>query len=127
MINICYKKWIYLEVENKFYYYLKKIVDSDSFKDLNTCCNDSEEKMLFKLSEEIKFEYPDVRWKDIYITIIFVYYALVLNEQVCDPLTFSILPKMTKNHKKVHNIIIDIATSDKEYAKKIRRAMFHFK
>jgi len=127
MINICYKKWIYLEVENKFYYYLKKTVHSDLFKDLNTCCNYSEEEMLFELSEEIKLEYQNAQWKDIYIAIIFLYYALILNEQLCDPFTFSILKKMTKNHQKVYDIIIDIATSDKEYAKKIRRSIFHFK
>ena len=127
MIKIDDKKWIYLEVENKFYYYLKKTLDRDSFKDLNTCCSYSEEEMLFELSEEIKLEYPDSSWKDIYIVIIFVYYALLLNEQVCDPFTFAILPKMTKNHKKVHDIIIEVATSGKEYATKIRRTIFHFK
>lgn len=118
------KKWIYLGVENDFYYYIKQVVSKDSFINLNTCCNYSEEKLLLKLSEEIKLEYRHLSWKDIYIIIIFIYYALILNEQYNDPFTFAIIKCLTKNYKEVKYIIFEISGSNKPYAKKIRKTLF---
>ena len=118
------KKWIYLGVENDFYYYLKQQVSKESFKNINTCCTYSEEKLLLKLSEEIKLEYRHLSWKDIYIIIIFIYYAFILNEQYNDPFTFNILRDLTKNHREVKYIIFEISGSNKLYAKKIRKTLF---
>ena len=120
------KKWIYLGVENDFYHYIKQEVSKKSFKNINTCCNYFEERMLLQLSEEIKLEYRHLSWKDIYIIIIFIYYAFILNEQYNDPFTFGILRDLTKNHREVKYIIFEISSSDKSYAKKIRKTLFCF-
>jgi len=118
------KKWIYLGVENDFYHYIKQEVSKESFKNINTCCNYFEERMLLQLSEEIKLEYRHLSWKDIYIIIIFIYYAFILNEQYNDPFTFNILRDLTKNHREVKYIIFEISGSNKLYAKKIRKTLF---
>jgi hypothetical protein len=77
-----------------------------------------------ELAEIIKNQKPHYIYKHIYIVIIFLYYALVLTEQTEDYLYFSIIEELTNNHINITKLIVEIASSEQEYARILRRAFF---
>ena len=115
----------YIYIENKFYNYIKEKAPDTSFEKMNLCNNNENERIfLMELAETLKKKNPFYAYKHLYIVVLFLYYGLVLSEQTEDYLHFTIIKNITSNYVNVTNLIIEIASSDKEYAQKIRRLFF---
>lgn len=121
------KYTIFCNAQQLFYRYIKNNTPKRVFSNLNMCCTSCEIKFLIELTNIIIEHNPiSFSLNDLYITIIYIYYALVLNEQPEDYLDLSAIDYFTNNHKNVNTLIIEITCSDKKYAKIIRRKMFGF-
>jgi len=123
-ININNKIKDYLLIENLFYNFIKQHAPDDIFKQINICYSTHDQVFLMELAEIIKNQKPHYIYKHIYIVIIFLYYALVLTEQTEDYLYFSIIEELTNNHINITKLIVEIASSEQEYARILRRAFF---
>ncbi len=64
----------------------------------------------------------------VYITVLFLYYGLILFDQTNDYLCTADLKKFFKmndeDYNKIYDLILEISCSDKEYASVIRRKLF---
>ena len=125
---ICINKKIFLSIEQKFYDIIfNKFYNKKEFKKLNMCCTDNFENELFliQISEIIRENNPEYLIDEIYITVIFLYYSLVLFEPITDHLYFSDLHKFSVDFKKVEQLILKIAIEEEEYCSKIRKIFFN--
>ena len=65
----------------------------------------------------------------VYITILFLYYGLVLLDQTCNFLYTSDIKKWfnisNEENSTIYELIIEISCSDKIYAKNIRKNLFN--
>jgi hypothetical protein len=117
----------YLLIKNLFYDYIKKNTPENIFKKINMCYETYQQEFIMELTEIIKIEKPHYTYKHLYIAVIFLYYSLVLSEQTEDFLYFSIIQNLTSNHVNVTKLIIEIVSSDEEYARTVRKAFFKLK
>ena len=117
----------YILIKNLFYDHIKKNTPKSMFKNLNICCETYQQDFIMELAEIVKTKKPHYTYKHIYIVVIFLYYSLVLIEQTEDFLYFSIIKDLTANHINVTKLIIEIVSSDQEYAQILRNAFLKIK
>jgi hypothetical protein len=107
--------------------------DKESFKIYNqlNLYNENDDNEIIFLSNIINIvkennsKYSD---EEIYITVIYLYYALVLNEPLQNYLLLSDIKYITnrKSYDKIIYLFFEISSSDKQYCSKIRKIFFNF-
>lgn len=114
-------------VQNLFQNYIQCKAKYNKFQILNFCSTQDEKEFLMELSEIIKEENPEYKYKHIYIAIIYIYYGLILNEPTEDYLDNNIIQYISSNYVNINKLIYKIIASDEEYAVFIRRFFFQMK
>jgi hypothetical protein len=96
---------------------------------MNLCNDNSSEFLLFDHIIRIIHENCEKKYNDmiIYLVVLFLYYALILQEQTDDYLYIEDLKYIKKEFfDDAYSLFFEIATGDKEYSSKIRRLFFKF-
>ena len=124
------KKNLFIKIEKIFYNYIQFFAGKQLNK-LNICCRDDERIFLTKLEPIIRQQYPTILCKYLYIVIIYLYYALILNEQSEDYLNEHILFNICNSlniskavYKDIIHLIYEVAGSDLKYAIETRQYLF---
>ena len=80
---------------------------------------------IINIVKENNSKYYD---EEIYITVIYLYYALVLDEPLQNYLLLNDIKYITnrKSYDKIVNLFFEIGSSDKQYCSKIRKIFFNF-
>ena len=127
------KKSIFAEAEDIFKKEIQRLLKTGywtSEEITNICCNEEERVNIMDIADIIKNipPYDTLSYRDVYITIIYTYYSLNLNEQSKDWLENKILSKNTLQPELCNNLYLVITTGDLEYkgvnlSSKIRRGM----
>ena len=104
------------------------------FNNLNLCnCTDSELNLLINIINIVEYNNPGSSKLKIYLVVIYLYYGLVLDENVenyvmINDIKYIILCYYNKDdliYKDIVKLIFEIASSDKEYCSKIRKLFFN--
>jgi len=127
------KKSIFAEAEDVFKKEIQRLLKTGywtSEEITNICCNEEERVNIMHIADIIKkiTPYDTLSYKDMYMTIIYTYYSLNLNEQTKDWLENKVLSKNTSQPELCDNLYLAITTGDLEYkgvnvSSKIRRDM----
>jgi len=127
------KKNIFAEAEDIFKKEIQRLLKTGywtSEEITNICCNEEERVNIMHIADIIKniSPYDTLSYKDMYMTIIYTYYSLNLNEQTKDWLENKVLSKNTSQPELCDNLYLAITTGDLEYkgvnlSSKIRRGM----
>jgi hypothetical protein len=101
---------------------------ADTLIDFKPCCTQKEERILKKAIEKVLYVKPRIDATYIYLAVIYYYYyTIVLEYYITDMCPINMLFKklnMPKDHvKTVERLIMDITTSDDEWASYIRRKL----
>lgn len=98
---------------------------------VSLCCNEGEEDAIIYIAKIIKEiqQYEKLSFRDIFLTLIFTYYSLSLNEQSKDWLDTGFLQGKASNKKLVYDLFYDITigniiVNDSNLSSYIRRSMF---
>jgi hypothetical protein len=80
----------------------------------NICCNETEKQIIKTFADFLKYtdNYKNISMNDIYLTLIYIYYSLNLNEQTTDWLDMSFFIKYSENKKDTQRLYLDITTND---------------
>ena len=107
--------------------------DKESFKIYNklNLYNENDNNEIIFLSSIINIvkknnsKYSD---EEIYITVVYLYYALVLIEPSQNYLLLNDIKYITngKSYDKIVSLFFEIVSSDKQYCSKIRKIFFNF-
>jgi hypothetical protein len=104
---------LFARVETFFSDLIYEHASDKEINNINICCEDNEKHFLMLMGEKIREMHGDeVTLKDIYITIIYTYYALNLSEQTTDVLKMSYLRNFADNFNNVKRLFALIATGD---------------
>lgn len=115
--NIKEKQTLFLQTEKLFRDEIANVVTNKKIeKNLNLCCDEKIENMITKdFAEKIKKtkEYNSLSYADLYLTLVYLYYSLVLGEQSEDHVfTMNFLKKNAYNKSLVVDLYYKIATGD---------------
>ncbi len=89
----------------------KKSADKE-LDHMNICCEEEEKRFLMRMGEKIHEIHGEITLKDIYITLIYTYYALNLSEQTSDVLKMNYLLNFADNFRHVKYLFTSITTGD---------------
>ena len=80
----------------------------------NICCEPNERTDIIRMGEIIKRmpEFASLTFREVYIVLVFTYYALRLNEQTKDWLPLKFLQEKLLNNQLALKLFIDIAIGD---------------
>lgn len=114
---------IYVQHNNN-YMKIKDIMNSTNFFDIL-----DDLPVIIPIIYKIVKNNNGIKRYIVYITILFLYYGLILFEQTNDYLYTSDIKKFFKinneDYSRIYELILEISYSDKEYASVIRRKLFH--
>ena len=121
------EKTTLLEVEKLFTDRMYQIPASIA-QNLNICCDENDETDIIKIGDIIKTipEFSTLSFREIYIVLVFTYYALRLNEQNKDWLRLKFLQEKLLNNKLALKLFIDITIgkimiNGKDFSSDVRR------
>lgn len=101
-------------VEKNFVSHLQHIVIPEDLEHENVCCSETEKcfiKLYVKMLGSI-IKYNAMSKKDKYLTLIYIYYALHLNEQSTDWLNMQFLKDNSDDYMQTRTLYLDITTGD---------------
>jgi hypothetical protein len=79
---------------------------------VNICCEEEEKDFLMDMAKHLSEEFPDMSMKDVYIALIFSYYALTLGEQSTDCLHTRTFAKYADDYDGVLQLYLQITVGD---------------
>ena len=100
------------QVETFFNDKIYKHHPATSIDDVNICCEEEEKNFLISMAEQLKEIYTSMTVKDLYIALIFSYYALNLGEQTTDYLNTRTFSRYADDYDGVIELFTLITTGD---------------
>ena len=100
------------QVETFFNDKIYKRNPASSINDVNICCEEDEKNFLMSMAEQLKEIYTSMTVKDLYIALIFSYYALNLGEQTTDYLNTHTFSRYADDYDGVIELFTLITTGD---------------
>ena len=111
-------------------------VQQDKIDDeINFCCNPVEITMLLRFASILKIKFPEMSNRDVCISIVYVYYSLILLEQTTEYMNGNIYRLYADDRHSVDNLILQITIGEipmqingirRDIAREIRRFLFGF-
>jgi hypothetical protein len=101
-------------VETLFISYLHETIKPEYVEEENICCNETEKcfiKFYAKLLKTLE-PYKKMSKRDIFLTLIYIYYSLNLNEPTADWLTMHFLKENSDNELETINLYVEITSGD---------------
>jgi hypothetical protein len=106
-------KILFAQVETFFSNLIYKHASGKELDHMNICCEKGEKQFLMHMGSKLyQLHGNEITLKDIYITLIYTYYALNLGEQTTDVLNMGQLHKFADNHNNVKYLFALITTGD---------------
>lgn len=106
----------YNNIEGLFLRELQNVTTKEEEEVENKCCNHIEREFLKTYAHILKRSsaYKEMDDRDIYLTLVYVYYGLNLNEQSTDWLGMDFLERKSKNKTHTKKLYLDLTTQDVE-------------